>query len=143
THGLATALLHGGQKADPSTCSRAVPIYQTTSYVFKNSEHTLNLFGLKVSGNIYTRIGNPIVPAFEERVALLEVSSSAVSTFSGWSAITLDLFDLACSGDEIIAHRYLYGGTYNLFVNTLPKYGITVKFVDGTNPKAIKQAITN
>lgn len=143
THGLATALLHGGQKADPSTGSRAVPIYQTTSYVFKNTEHAQNLFGLKEPGNIYTRIGNPTVAAFEERVALLEDGSAAVATSSGMSAITLALLNLAGAGDEIIADRYLYGGTYNLFVNTLPKYGITVKFVDGTNPKAIKQAITN
>src|SRR5699024_3294569 len=105
--------------------------------------HAQNLSGLKEPGNIYTRIGNPTVAAFEERVALLEDGSATVATSSGMSAITLALLNLADACDEIIDNRYLYGGTYNLFVITLPKYVISVKFVEGTNTKAIIQAITN
>ncbi|WP_047983860.1 O-acetylhomoserine aminocarboxypropyltransferase/cysteine synthase family protein [Ornithinibacillus californiensis] len=137
-----TVLLHGGQEPDPTTGSRAVPIYQTTSYVFRDTEHAQNLFALKEPGNIYTRIMNPTVDAFEQRVALLEDGVAAVATSSGMAAITLAILNLARAGDEIIADSNLYGGTYNLFAKTLPKYGITVKFVDGTNLSEIEQAIT-
>ncbi|MUK90677.1 aminotransferase class V-fold PLP-dependent enzyme [Ornithinibacillus sp. L9] len=137
-----THLLHGGQVADPTTGSRAVPIYQTTSYVFRNTEHAQNLFGLKEPGNIYTRIGNPTVDAFEQRVALLEDGVAAVATSSGMAAITLAILNLVSAGDEIIADSNLYGGTYNLFAKTLPRYGIDVTFVDGTKPEEIEQAIT-
>ncbi|WP_047980579.1 O-acetylhomoserine aminocarboxypropyltransferase/cysteine synthase family protein [Ornithinibacillus contaminans] len=138
-----TTLLHGGQVPDPTTGSRAVPIYQTTSYVFRDSEHAQNLFGLKETGNIYTRIMNPTVDAFEQRVALLEDGVAAVATASGAAAITLAILNIAGAGDEIVADSNLYGGTYNLFAKTLPKYGIQVKFVDGTKPEEINQAITD
>ncbi|SEP70307.1 O-acetylhomoserine sulfhydrylase [Virgibacillus subterraneus] len=141
-HNQETQLLHGGQEPDPTTGSRAVPIYQTTSYVFRDTEHAQNLFGLQEPGNIYTRIMNPTVDAFEQRIALLEDGVAAVATSSGMSAITLAILNLASSGDEIIADSNLYGGTYNLFANTLPRYGIDVKFVDGTDPESITTAIT-
>ncbi|MFS0673246.1 O-acetylhomoserine aminocarboxypropyltransferase/cysteine synthase family protein [Ornithinibacillus sp. 179-J 7C1 HS] len=140
---LETTLLHGGQFPDPTTGSRAVPIYQTTSYVFRDTEHAQNLFGLKEPGNIYTRIMNPTVDAFEQRVALLEDGVAAVATSSGMAAITLAILNIAGTGDEIVADSNLYGGTYNLFAKTLPKYGITVKFVDGTKLDEIEQAITD
>ncbi|WP_067728387.1 PLP-dependent aspartate aminotransferase family protein [Oceanobacillus damuensis] len=138
-----TLLLHGGQQPDPSTGARAVPIYQTTSYVFRDTEHAQNLFGLAEPGNIYSRIMNPTVDAFEQRVAQLEDGIGAVATSSGMAAITLAILNVAGSGDEIIADSNLYGGTYNLFATTLPRYGITVKFVDGTNPDEIEAAITS
>lgn len=138
-----TILLHGGQQVDPTTGSRAVPIYQTTSYVFNDTEHAQNLFALKEQGNIYTRIMNPTVDVFEQRVALLEGGVAAVATASGMAAITYAILNLASAGDEIVADSNLYGGTYNLFVHTLPRYGINVKIVDGTDPDAIKSAITD
>lgn len=138
-----TILLHGGQEPDPVSGSRAVPIHQTTSYVFKDTEHAQNLFGLKETGNIYTRIMNPTVDAFEQRVALLEDGIAAVATSSGMAAITLAILNIASAGDEIIADTNLYGGTYNLFLHTLPRYGIDVIFVDGTDLNAIENAITD
>jgi len=138
-----TILLHGGQVPDPVTGSRAVPIHQTTSYVFKSTEHAQNLFGLKESGNIYSRIMNPTVDAFEQRVALLEDGIAAVATASGMAAITLSILNVAQAGDEIIADSNLYGGTSNLFTHTLPRYGIDVIFVDGTDIAAIEAAITD
>ncbi|MEN2767205.1 PLP-dependent aspartate aminotransferase family protein [Ornithinibacillus xuwenensis] len=138
-----TILLHGGQVPDPTTGSRAVPIYQTTSYVFRDTEHAQNLFGLKEPGNIYSRIMNPTVDAFEQRVTLLEDGVAAVATSSGMAAITLAILNIAGVGDEIIADSNLYGGTYNLFAKTLPKYGINVLFVDGTKPEEIKDAISD
>ena len=120
-----TILLHGGQVPDSATGARAVPIYQTTSYVFRDTEHAQNLFGLAESGNIYSRIMNPTVDAFEQRVALLEDGVGAVATSSGMAAITLAILNIAGTGDEIIADSNLYGGTYNLFATTLPRYGIT------------------
>lgn len=138
-----TILLHGGQEPDPVTGSRAVPIHQTTSFVFKNTEHAQNLFGLAEPGNIYSRIMNPTVDAFEQRVALLEDGIAAVATSSGMAAITLTILNIASAGDEIIADTNLYGGTYNLFTHTLPRYGIDVKFVDGTDPEEIRGAITD
>lgn len=138
-----TILLHGGQEVDPTTGSRAVPIYQTTSYVFEDTEHAQNLFALTEPGNIYTRITNPTLDAFEQRVALLEDGVAAVSTASGMAAITYAILNIAGSGDEIITDSNLYGGTYNLFVHTLPRLGINVKFVDGTKPEAFDEAITS
>lgn len=140
--GSETQLIHGGQEPDPTTGSRAVPIYQTTSYVFRDTEHAQNLFGLAEPGNIYSRIMNPTLDAFENRVALLEDGVAAVATASGMSAITLAILNLAHAGDEIIADSNLYGGTYHLFAETLPKYGIDVKFVDGTDPENFRSAIT-
>ncbi|HIS28002.1 MAG TPA: O-acetylhomoserine aminocarboxypropyltransferase/cysteine synthase [Candidatus Avamphibacillus intestinigallinarum] len=142
-HSSETNLLHAGQSVDPTTGSRAVPIYQTTSYVFKDTEHAQNLFGLAEPGNIYTRIMNPTVDAFEQRMATLEDGTAAVALSSGMAAITLSIMNIAQAGDEIIADSNLYGGTYNLFVHTLPKYGIDVKFVDGTDLDAIENAITD
>ncbi len=140
--GVETTLLHGGQEPDPTTGSRAVPIYQTTSYVFRDTEHAQNLFALAELGNIYSRIMNPTVDAFEQRIALLEDGVAAVATASGASAITLAILNLANAGDEILADSNLYGGTFNLFNKTLPKYGIDVKFVDGTDPENFRNAIT-
>lgn len=138
-----TTLLHGGQVPDPSTGARAVPIYQTTSYVFNNTEHAQNLFGLSEAGNIYSRIGNPTVDVFEQRIAQLEDGVAAVATSSGMAAISFAILNIAGSGDEIIVDSNLYGGTYNLFAHTLPRYGIAVKFVDGSNLEEIKNAITD
>lgn len=138
-----TLLLHAGQEPDPTTGSRALPIYQTTSYVFKSTEHAKNLFALTEPGNIYTRIMNPTTDAFEQRVAALEDGVAAVAVSSGMAAITYAILNIAGSGDEIIADSNIYGGTYSLFVNTLPRYGITVRLVDGTDPKAIKAAIND
>ncbi|QDP41747.1 PLP-dependent aspartate aminotransferase family protein [Radiobacillus deserti] len=141
--GIETLLLHGGQEPDPTTGSRAVPIYQTTSYVFRDTEHAQNLFALAEPGNIYSRIMNPTVDAFERRIALLEDGIGAVATSSGAAAITLSILNIANAGDEIVADSNLYGGTFNLFQKTLPKYGITVKFVDGSDPENYRKAITD
>ncbi|AKG05419.1 O-acetylhomoserine aminocarboxypropyltransferase [Salimicrobium jeotgali] len=139
---LDTLALHGGQEVDPATGSRAVPIYQTTSYVFDDTEHARNLFGLEEPGNIYSRIGNPTVDVFEKRIALLEGGTAAVATASGMSAIAYSILNVAGAGDEIVAASNLYGGTYNLFAKTLPRYGIEVKFVDPEDPANFKKAIT-
>lgn len=143
TYDFGTLALHGGQSPDPTTGSRAVPIYQTTSYVFHDTEHAERLFSLDEPGNIYSRIGNPTVDVFEKRMALLEEGVGAVATSSGMAAITLSILNLASAGDEIIAGTNLYGGTFNLFAVTLPRYGINVTFVDPTNPDNFKKAITN
>lgn len=137
-----TQLLHAGQEPDPTTGSRAVPIYQTTSYVFDDAEHAERLFSLAEPGNIYSRIMNPTVDAFEKRMAILEDGVGALATSSGMSAITLSILNLAEAGDEIVAASNLYGGTFNLFKNTLPKYGINVHFTDSTDPEAVRKAIT-
>lgn len=139
---LETILLHGGQEPDPTTGSRAVPIHQTTSYVFDDTAHAQRLFGLEEPGNIYTRIMNPTTDVFEQRIAQLEDGIGALATASGMSAITLSILNIAGAGDEIVAAANLYGGTYNLFSTTLPKYGITVKFVDATDPESFRKAIT-
>src|SRR5699024_5855325 len=120
-----------------------LPIYQTTSYVFRDTDHARNLFALTEGGNIYTRLMNPTTDAFEQRVAQLEDGSAALAVASGMSAITYAILNIASAGDEIIADSNLYGGTYNLFVHTLPRFGITVKIVDGTNPEAFREAITD
>lgn len=137
-----TQLLHGGQQPDPNTGSRAVPIHRTTSFVFRDTEHAQNLFGLKESGNIYSRIGNPTVDVFEQRMALLEGGTAAVGVSSGMAAIAFSILNVASAGDEIVAAENLYGGTYNLFAVTLPRYGINVKFVDATDPENFRAAIT-
>ncbi|MEK4030123.1 O-acetylhomoserine aminocarboxypropyltransferase/cysteine synthase family protein [Pseudobacillus sp. FSL P4-0506] len=137
-----TILLHGGQVPDPVTGARAVPIYETTSYVFEDTDHANALFALQKPGNIYTRITNPTVDVFEKRVAALEKGAAAVALSSGMAAISFSILNLAHAGDEIIAAANLYGGTYNLFANTLPKYGINVKFVDSTDPENFRKAIT-
>ncbi|PLT28086.1 O-acetylhomoserine aminocarboxypropyltransferase [Peribacillus deserti] len=137
-----TLTIHGGLQKETSTGARAVPIYQNNAYLFKDTEHAANLFGLKEDGYIYTRIHNPTVSVFEERVALLEGGVGALAVSSGMAAITLSILNLAGSGDEIVSASTLYGGTYNLFANTLPKYGITVRFVDPQDPKSFEKAIT-
>lgn len=136
-----TLALHAGQSVDPTTKSRAVPIYQTTSYVFDDTAHAARLFGLQEFGNIYTRIMNPTTAVFEGRVATLEGGSHAVATASGQAAETLAITTIAEAGDEIIASTSLYGGTYNLLHYTLPKFGITVRFVDPSNPEGFRKAI--
>ncbi|HSO59159.1 MAG TPA: O-acetylhomoserine aminocarboxypropyltransferase/cysteine synthase family protein [Paenisporosarcina sp.] len=138
-----TLLLHGGQQPDPVTGSRAVPIYKTTSFVFRDTEHAQNLFALQEAGNIYSRIGNPTVDVFEQRIALLEGGTAAVALSSGMAAVAFSILNVAGTGDEIVAASNLYGGTYNLFANTLPRYGITVKFVDSTNPENFREAISD
>ncbi|RXJ00009.1 homocysteine synthase [Anaerobacillus alkaliphilus] len=140
---LETIAVHGGQEADNNTLSRAVPIYQTTSYVFKDTDHAANLFALAEAGNIYTRIMNPTQDVFEKRVAELEGGIAALATASGQSAITLAVLNICESGDEVVASSSLYGGTYNLFAHTLRKLGIKVHFVDGTNPENYRAAIND
>lgn len=139
---IETLALHGGQDADPTTGSRAVPIYQTTSYQFKDTEHAANLFGLKEFGNIYTRLMNPTTDVFEKRIALLDGGVGALAVASGQSAITLALLNIARAGDEIVSADNLYGGTYNLFHYTFPRLGITVNFVKSNDLDAFQRAIT-
>lgn len=137
-----TLALHAGQVADPTTGSRAVPIYQTTSYVFKSTEHAANLFALKEFGNIYTRLMNPTTDVFEQRVAAIEGGTGALGVASGQAAISLALLAITQPGDEIVAGDNLYGGTYSLFHYTFPKLGRTVKFVNSQDPEAFRKAIT-
>jgi O-acetylhomoserine (thiol)-lyase len=139
---LSTLALHAGQVADPTTGARAVPIYQTTSYVFKDSDHAANLFALKEFGNIYTRIMNPTTDVFEQRIAAIEGGTGALAVASGQAATTLALLNITQVGDEIVSANNLYGGTYQLFHYTLPKLGRTVKFVDSQKPEAFRKAIT-
>jgi len=139
--GLGTKALHAGQTPDPATGSRAVPIYQTTSYVFRDTEHAANLFALKELGNIYTRIMNPTTDVFEQRVAALEGGTGALAHASGQAAITDAILNIAGSGDHIVSVAQLYGGTYNLFHYTLPKLGIEVSFVDANDPDAFRRAL--
>jgi O-acetylhomoserine (thiol)-lyase len=137
-----TLAVHGGQEPDPTTGSRAVPIYQTTSYVFKDSEHAANLFALKESGNIYTRLMNPTTDVFEKRVAALEGGVGALAFASGHAAISAAIFNIAEAGEEIVSSATLYGGTYNMFAYTLPRLGIKVKFVDPRDPENFQKAVT-
>lgn len=139
--GFDTLALHAGQQPDPTTGSRAVPIYQTTSYVFNSSEHAANLFGLREFGNIYTRIMNPTWAVLEERIAALEGGAAALVTASGQSAETLAILNIAGSGDHIVASSSLYGGTYNLLHYTLKNLGIETTFVDAADPENIRAAI--
>src|SRR5947209_20093277 len=142
SYGFETLSLHAGQEtADSATGARAVPIYQTTSYGFDSPEHAANLFALKQFGNIYTRIMNPTQDAFERRIAALESGVGALATSSGQAAETLAILNVAGAGDEIVSSESLYGGTYNLFHYTLPKLGITVRFVDSRNPENFRGAI--
>lgn len=139
---LSTIAVHAGQTADPTTGARATPIYQTTSYVFKNAEHAANLFALKEFGNIYTRLMNPTTDVLEKRVAALEGGSGALAVASGQAAETLALLNITRVGDEIVAGDNLYGGTYQLFHYTFPKLGRHVKFVESRSPDAFAKAIT-
>lgn len=137
-----TLAVHAGQQIDPTTFSRAVPLYQTTSYGFRDAEHAANLFGLQEFGNIYTRLMNPTTDVFEQRIAALEGGAAALATASGAAAISFSILNIAGAGDEIVSSSSLYGGTYNLFSTTLPKLGIKVHFVDSANPENFRSAIT-
>ncbi|AIQ20566.1 O-acetylhomoserine aminocarboxypropyltransferase [Paenibacillus sp. FSL H7-0357] len=138
-----TLAVHAGQEIDPTTLSRAVPLYQTTSYGFRDAEHAANLFALKEFGNIYTRLMNPTTDVFEQRIAALEGGAGALATASGAAAISFSILNIAGAGDEIVSSASLYGGTYNLFSTTLPKLGIKVHFVDSDNPENFRSAITD
>jgi O-acetylhomoserine (thiol)-lyase len=143
TYHYETLQLHAGQEPDPATNARAVPIYQTTSYVFDDADHAARLFGLEEFGNIYTRIMNPTTDVFEKRIAALEGGVAAVATASGQAAQLLAITTLAQAGDEIVSTSYLYGGTYNQFKVVLPRLGIDTTFVDGDDPDDIAAAITD
>jgi len=141
TRKFETLQLHGGQNPDPTTHAVAVPIYQTSSYVFDSSEHAQRLFGLEEPGNIYTRIMNPTTNVLEERMALLEGGVGALAFASGSAAITATILNLAGTGDELVAASTLYGGTYNLLSATLPRLGITTTFVNPNDPDHFRTAI--
>ena len=136
-----TLQLHAGQRPDAETKSRAVPIYQTTSFVFEDVQEAEDLFALRKPGNIYTRIGNPTVAVFEERMAALERGVGALATASGMAALTYTILGLAHAGDHVVAATTIYGGTFNLLKETLPRYGITTTFVDIENLDEVKAAI--
>src|SRR3984957_19206122 len=140
---LATLAVHGGQTPDPTTGARAVPIYQTTSFVFQDADHAARLFSLQEFGNIYTRIMNPTTDVFEKRVAALEGGAAALATASGQAAETLAITTLAAAGDEIVSTTSLYGGTYNLFHYTLPRLGIKVRFADADDFDGLRAAIND
>ena len=135
-----TIALHGGQEPDPTTNARAVPIYQTTSYVFDDTQHAADLFALAVPGNIYTRIMNPTWGVLEQRLTDLEGGIGAVVTASGQAAVTYAVLNIAQAGDNIISVSQLYGGTYNLFAHTLPQYGIEVRWADADDPGRRREA---
>lgn len=136
-----TIQLHGGQKVDKETGSRAVPIYQTTSYVFDDADHAAARFGLADAGNIYTRITNPTTDVLEQRLALLEGGVGALATASGSAAITYAIQNIASAGDHVVSASTIYGGTYNLFAHTLPQFGIETSFVDASDPENFRHAI--
>ena len=136
-----TLAVHGGQVPDPATTARAVPIYQTSSYVFHDTEHAANLFALKELGYIYTRLMNPTQDVFEKRVALLEGGVGALAAASGQAAETMGILNIVHAGDEVVSSSSLYGGTYNLFHYTFPKLGIQVRFVDQSDPESFRRAI--
>ena len=137
-----TIAVHGGHSGDPATKARAVPIYQTTSYLFDSTEHASKLFALEEFGNIYTRINNPTTDVFEQRVASLERGAAALAVSSGQAAVVYAILNLARSGDHIVSSSSLYGGTYNAFAHTLPRFGIEVSLVDFNDPVAVEAAIT-
>ena len=139
--GTGTKMLHAGQKADPTTGACAVPVYQTTSYVFRDTEHAANLFALKELGNIYTRIMNPTCDVLEQRIAALEGGTAALMCASGQAAITNAILNIAGAGDHIVSVAQLYGGTYNLFHHTLQRLGIAVSFVDAQDGDGFRRAI--
>jgi O-acetylhomoserine (thiol)-lyase len=141
SHRPDTLAIHAGQVPDPTTNARAVPIYATTSYVFNDTQHAADLFGLRVFGNIYTRIMNPTSDVFEKRIAELEGGVAALAVASGQAATTLSILNLAGAGDNLVSSQTLYGGTYNLFAYTLPKWGVTTKFVDIHNLDQVRAAI--
>jgi O-acetylhomoserine (thiol)-lyase len=139
--GFETLALHAGQQPDPTTGARAVPIYQTTSFAFKDAEHAARLFGLQEPGNIYTRIMNPTTDVLEQRVAALEGGAGALAFASGSAAITFAILSIAAAGDHVVSANSLYGGTHNLFVHTLPRLGVEFTLVDPANPENFRRAI--
>jgi O-acetylhomoserine (thiol)-lyase len=139
--GFETIALHGGQEPDPATNARAVPIYQTTSYIFDDAEHAQKLFALEQPGNIYTRMMNPTTDVLEQRIAALEGGVGALAFASGSSAVTFAILNIAGAGDHIVSANSLYGGTYNLFVHTLPRFGVAVDLVDPADPESFRSAI--
>lgn len=139
--GLGTLAVHAGQEPDPVTGARAVPIYQTTSYVFKDHEHAARLFALNEFGNIYTRLMNPTTDVFEKRMAALDGGVGALATSSGSAAITLAVLNICKSGQNFVSSQTLYGGTYNLFAHTFKDLGIEARFVDSSNPENFRAAI--
>ena len=141
SQGFETLALHGGQEPDPATNARAVPIYQTTSYVFDDADHAADLFSLKEPGNIYTRIMNPTTDVLEKRVAALEGGVGALALASGSSAVTFAILNIAGAGDHVVSANSLYGGTYNLFVHTLPRLGVEVDLVDPVDPENFRRAV--
>ena len=134
-----TLSLHAGQQPDPTTGARAVPIYQTTSYVFRDTDHAAALFNLERPGHIYSRISNPTVAVLEERIAALEGGVGAVCTASGQAALHLAIVTLMGAGGHIVASKAIYGGSHNLFTHTLPRFGITTSFVDPRDPAAFSR----
>ncbi|MDY9924824.1 O-acetylhomoserine aminocarboxypropyltransferase/cysteine synthase family protein [Methanosarcina sp.] len=140
--GISTLAVHAGAKPDPATGARSVPIYQTAAYVFNDTEHAADLFGLRKEGNIYTRLMNPTTDVFEKRITALDGGIGALATASGMAAITTALLTFTRPGDEIVSGDKLYGGTYELFNYTFPKLGRTVKFVDSGSPEEFKNAIS-
>ena len=139
--GFDTIALHGGQVPDPTTNSRAVPIYQTTAYTFDSADHAAELFGLREFGNIYTRIMNPTNDVFEKRVAALEGGVAGLAFSSGSAAVTFSILNIAGAGDHVVSANSLYGGTHNLFVHTLPRFGLEIDLVDPLDPESIRRAI--
>ena len=135
-----TLALHAGYRSDPATGAVAVPIYQTTSYQFRDTEHAANLFALKELGNIYTRIMNPTNAVLEARMAAIEGGAAAIGVASGQAASAMAIQNIARAGDNIVSSTDLYGGTWNLFANTLPSMGIEVRFVDPADPEAFRRA---
>ncbi|MBJ7470723.1 MAG: PLP-dependent transferase, partial [Solirubrobacteraceae bacterium] len=140
-HRPETIALHGGQEPDSATNARAVPIYQTTSFTFNDTDHAANLFALAEPGNIYSRIMNPTWDVLEQRVAQLEGGIGALVTASGQAAVTYAVLNIARAGDNIVSVSQLYGGTYNLFAHTLPQYGIEVRFADADDPGAVERLV--
>ena len=140
-HRFDTVALHGGFSGDPATNARAVPIYQTTSYLFDSTEHAGKLFALEEFGNIYTRINNPTTDVLERRLAELEGGVGALAVASGQAAVIYSILNLARAGDHIVSSASLYGGTYNAFAHTLPRFGIDVTLVDFADTAAIESAI--
>jgi O-acetylhomoserine (thiol)-lyase len=136
-----TIALHGGHTGDPSTKSRAVPIFQTSSYLFDDTAHAARLFALEEFGNIYTRIMNPTTDVFEQRIAALEGGSGALAVASGQAAVTYAIFNIARAGDHIVSSASLYGGTYNAFTHTLPRFGIEASLVDPEDPENFERAL--
>ena len=137
-----TIALHGGHEVDSSTFSRAVPIYQTSAFVFESTDYAQKLFDEEVTGNVYTRLGNPTTRVFEKRMALLEGGTDAIATASGTSAISTTILNIIAKDDEIVASSNLYVGTYSFFTHSLPQFGVKVNLVDPREPEQFRRAIT-